>query len=350
MKRASTNARQARGLVRCRGCRGAATFSGGPPEPAGSTAEQRSKRQRLVAAIGAAGKQRRWEAALALLQDAKTLFNASGPPDQGPHQAALDACSRAMEWARAMTLLEEMAKSKMFIDKISCTSAMTACDRASRWPIALKLFTSLACRPPGYERHWAGPRQNSGVLHPDHMTYSVAISACGKGSHWTVALEILKEAQSDSRLRLRQEPYGAAITACGKAQRWADALEVLGSLESQQVIPGQVSFGAAAEACTSSARLDKAMELVQTMRLRLAYLPLRGTRSGSWASDSWTILGGVCSTSVAAARLSLGPSTETPSLASPQLRASARPAAGSRQWPFWMNSGKLVLFLQAPGA
>ena len=52
----------------------------------------------------------------------------------------------------------------------------------------------------------------------DTTSYSAAISACEKGKHWEVALELLKECRTWTTANTIS--YSAAISACEKGGEW----------------------------------------------------------------------------------------------------------------------------------
>lgn len=58
-----------------------------------------------------------------------------------------------------------------------------------------------------------------GLLQPDVISHSAAISTCGKGEQWEKALALLREMPAKS-LEPNMISYNAAISACDKGDQW----------------------------------------------------------------------------------------------------------------------------------
>ena len=65
-------------------------------------------------------------------------------------------------------------------------------------------------------------------LQPDTITYSVTITACGKGS----ALKLLVEMRR-AGVAADTVTYSAAISACEEGQQWQGALVFVGGAEAR---------------------------------------------------------------------------------------------------------------------
>jgi len=62
------------------------------------------------------------------------------------------------------------------------------------------------------------------------ITYSAAISACGRGQEWQHALRLLAQLW-DWHLEANVITYNAGITACEKGSQWHIALKLMEELQ-----------------------------------------------------------------------------------------------------------------------
>jgi len=86
---------------------------------------------------------------------------------------------------------------------------------------------------------------------PNTITYTAAISACGKGGQWKKALELLGQMDAAGVAR-NTITYNAAISACGKGGQWKKALELLGQMDAAGVARNTITYTAVIEAIPTS--------------------------------------------------------------------------------------------------
>ena len=92
---------------------------------------------------------------------------------------------------------------------ISYNAAIIACEKGNQWAKALDLLQEMT---------------NSGI-EPNVISYSAAISACEKGSQWEKALGLLQE-MTNSGIEPNVISYSAAIKACVVAEQYVEALSL----------------------------------------------------------------------------------------------------------------------------
>jgi pentatricopeptide repeat protein len=134
---------------------------------------------------------------------------------------------------------------------ITYSVAISACGKGSKWERALELLSEMR------ERR----------IDPNAITYSAAISACEKGSQWEFALELLCEMR-ERRITPDVITYSAAISACEKGSQWERALELLSEMEQRGIEADAITYNAAISACEKGSQWERALALMSEMRER----------------------------------------------------------------------------------
>ena len=111
----------------------------------------------------------------------------------------------------------------------------------------------------------AGGDADAGVVTPDVISFSAAISACEKGGQWERALALLEEMRERAWSR-NVISFNAAISACEKGGRWERALSLLDEMREAGVEPDVISFSAAISACEKGGQWERALALLDEMR------------------------------------------------------------------------------------
>ena len=171
------------------------------------------------------------------------------PPNTVSFNAAISACSRAKQWERALSLLDQMPARGVRADVVTYSAAISALAVGEAWENALALLQ----------------RMESEGLHPNVITMNAAINACEKGQHWEGALELLE------RMEARGPPpnlvsYNAAISACAKGRQWQAALALLERLHSRGLQADEITCNAAISACAAAGEWRPALALLERMR------------------------------------------------------------------------------------
>ena len=60
------------------------------------------------------------------------------------HYAAVSACEKGGEWAHALDILGNMARSSIAMATITCNAAVSACEEGGEWTQALDVSSTMA--------------------------------------------------------------------------------------------------------------------------------------------------------------------------------------------------------------
>ncbi|CAJ1402405.1 unnamed protein product [Effrenium voratum] len=203
---------------------------------------------RAIAACGA-----HWPRAISLLAE---ISDASLQADVVSFNSAINVCSRAQQWQRALQLF---SGAKEVANVITYSTAITACSKAGRWQQALFLLSTAdvpldviafgagisACGA-----HWQSAlalleRLQMQRLRENSVVYNSAMKACELGSAWQAALCLFSTAELDL------VSFSVAVSACGAGQRWAEAGQLLRQLGRHQLQPDVVLYNTTISACGS---------------------------------------------------------------------------------------------------
>ena len=135
---------------------------------------------------------------------------------------------------------------------VSFSSAMSACGRDGRWESALSLL---------------GEMRTAGIA-PDAISYNAAISACATASNTSGrdATSLLDEMR-DAGLKPTVVSFGAAIGACERGLRWERALSLLDEMRREGVPPDMSCFREAMQVLVAApGKLNAAFVLLRRVQ------------------------------------------------------------------------------------
>ncbi|CAE8668005.1 unnamed protein product, partial [Polarella glacialis] len=197
------------------------------------------------AAITAASRSERWQAALGFMED---MQRQELMPNHITFNAAMDACSRGGRWEVALTLLRRMAHDGLKPDLVAASLAVSACASAGQQASTVELLL----------------RMESDGLRPDQSAFVGMIGACKDGHLWEISLSLLGDmvaAGFGAESASEQAAFSTAIGACEAQGEWAHALAVLARMQQDGPEPNLVTYNAAALALLSVGRLPDALAL-----------------------------------------------------------------------------------------
>ncbi|CAE8616282.1 unnamed protein product [Polarella glacialis] len=238
----------------------------------------------LVKAIQDAGKQRRWQEALKLLDDLPRL---EVEPSTVTFNAAAGACSRSRQWSLALHLARVLQNKGLEASVVTWNTCIAAVPQGTEsWVRALSLLRGArvcsvrtdtvsqnsAADALGKVQVWRAslsllvdelPRFG---LAADSVTLGLTVRALGDGGLWQVALLRLLhrwpgQAAADLPLAsligfsaaLSALEGAAAVGSCGP---WQPALGLLAAMRQRGLEPDTVALSAGISVCASSAAAD----------------------------------------------------------------------------------------------
>lgn len=160
-----------------------------------------------------------------MLQDGKDL-------DMVTHGIVISGFEKGSQWARALSVIEELGRRSLTADEISHNAAASACAKARRWHLTLGILERL--------------RLAGGLV--DVVSFNAAISACEKALEWRRSLALLGEVRR-RRLEPQTASYSAAVSACERLGHAAQAAALLAELRRSGLRVDAVAGNAAASAC-----------------------------------------------------------------------------------------------------
>ncbi|CAE8676409.1 unnamed protein product, partial [Polarella glacialis] len=272
----------------------------------------------FVAAIGACARAKRWEAALALLEAARSsssrklgvaihtavLRSLSDKPELSraliaemkaaqvlPDLLAYSAAVTGLDWSAAFALLAEAQQQGVRLDTMALNSGLSA--TGTPWLQAMQTLRRMhlsRLQPDSYSRNsclsacekangggrWeqglallsAGRAEGTAL---DVIAFSAAVATCEKArgtGRWDLALDLLVRCRSLS-LQPNLYTFGAAVSSCEKGVRWEWGLELLGLAQSEGLAPNAVVIDAAISACEKSRNWESAMFLLRCLQSRV---------------------------------------------------------------------------------
>ncbi len=226
-----------------------------------------------TSAIRAHSRAGKWEAALRLYE---RLGETAVAPDAHCHVAALEACRRGKQPARARELLAAVRSAEggggVPVSGAMYNVAMAACNAGGEWSECLALLAERRSlpseqvghagrddRPPRPAPSPPRPSPPHPALAPrpqatlDPYAYSVAMAACVQGRDSDAALNLLTEmkASADEAIRANPFAWNEAIVACNRASKPDDALRLYDEMRAGAAAISEHSVAAALVACRS---------------------------------------------------------------------------------------------------
>ena len=193
-----------------------------------------SRKSHVVDACGKAGRQREALALLAQMRDEGVQA------DTVVYNAAIDACSIAVDWEAALQLLLEMK------DGVAAAAAAAA---------ATATATAAPASTPAADATGArGLRGKTGVAAappPDVVSYSSAITACARAKRVDEALDLLSE------LRFNEAQVAAAAVRDGRGGGGGPRVGF--------PVPNLVAYSAGLFACLKAGDVARGAELLDEM-------------------------------------------------------------------------------------
>ncbi|CAE7226275.1 unnamed protein product, partial [Symbiodinium natans] len=147
---------------------------------------------------------------------------------------ALKGLDRASCWERGQRLFEDLRLWRSELDAVCYNCAVTTCRQGQQWELAMS--------------HSDASRASHASARQDPILFGGVVAACGQGSAWAVASELLRSA-GRARAKLDLVLLSSACTASEKGGRWEDALRAQEETSAAGV-PGDVVLQNAALAAS----------------------------------------------------------------------------------------------------
>ncbi|CAM9264632.1 unnamed protein product [Laminaria digitata] len=215
----------------------------------------------------------------------------------------MEACGRAGEWKKALSLLSQVRDRGIQPDAFALNAVMDALARAGETEMALALLDTMrptrhqaststsstrciqpgsaAHNPPeslaknvkdedvggGFRRGRGGGGHGGGSSGPraDVFTWSGAMTACIEGGCWERVVGMLEDMRGDG-VPPNLINFNLAVKALGRGGDWERATSILGEMKSVGVAPDERTFSAAIEACGRGGCWERAVSLMDDMR------------------------------------------------------------------------------------
>ena len=190
-----------------------------------------------------------WGRALAVLRSIRKPLASS-------YEATVVACGQSQQWEPACGLLDEMRDRGMKCEALhSYELVISACGRAGEWERALTVLDSI--------QH---PllRRREGTF-----CFNAAIAACKVALRWAKAVELLEVMNRDGP-PLTQVSFSTAITACGRAGEAERGLRLLDEMHSAYGVHADaVCYAAAISACCPGGERERVLRLLDECEARV---------------------------------------------------------------------------------
>lgn len=209
-----------------------------------------------TAAIEACSKAKMWKKALELLHE---MEEKGVSPSEVTYSITITACGNGGQWRKALDLLELMRTKGMSINVITYNSAITAISKAAKQ-------SSRAHYGDGGEL-WQKvvgllSQMKADGLEPDGFSYASAISCCGSEGRWEEALALMEIMEKGGpRTRPNKIAYTAAISSCGRAGQVEHAVRLFKQMKDQGMAADRVAYNALFSALRVAKKSDIAYGL-----------------------------------------------------------------------------------------
>jgi pentatricopeptide repeat protein len=194
------------------------------------------------------------------------------PPDVIAYTAAIGCCAEAGEWKRAFSLLNEMQTSRYHLQPnvmtystviSSCANALAKITDSKEKKVilgaALQLLETM--------KESKYPESQ-----PNIVSYNAAIRTCAEAQDLEGAFRLMDEVISRG-LTPTIVTFGSLMTACERVGSVDDmnlVFELLNQfnenrLDTEQIKPNEIIYGAAISCCRKAAQSDRAVQLLKKM-------------------------------------------------------------------------------------
>eukprot|EP00434_Breviolum_minutum_P038880 symbB.v1.2.034498.t1/scaffold4465.1/size39371/1 len=207
-------------------------------------------------------------------------------PDLQSYGIAIGACCSSQEWQEALSLLFRAAVSELEPNAKTVSLVMKTMTSQEQWERALQLWhrfgeaelkVDAMAFTTALWRHALGllDDMHQQDLNPGAIPTSVAITACNSLSEWEVAVELFRNVresrQADAII------YNAAMQSCGEGGLWREAIQLFGELKADsEMVLGAKSYGALMTAMHKSGKWQKGL---------LAFTALKEAKEASMKVD-----------------------------------------------------------------
>jgi len=210
----------------------------------------------------------RWIDGVRLLQEMEEVTGTS--PDVIAYSSTIACCAEAGEWKRAFSLLNEMQNEHKIQPNVmtystvisACANALSKTGESDRQEIleaAMQLLNKMK------------ESKNSDNL-PNIITYNSGIRACAEAHDLEGAFQLMDEAMGRG-LTPTIISFGSLMTACERVGSVNDmnlVFELINQfnqnvLDSDQIKPNEIIYGAAISCCRKAGQPDRAVQLLKKM-------------------------------------------------------------------------------------
>lgn len=233
------------------------------------------------AALGVFAKSGKWEAALKMLSDIKERGVVK--PNHYIYNQAIMACGNGGQWKWAVYLLKVMAAVGVKPDVISYNSAISGCAKVGQYEVAVVLLREMAdvgivpnvvsyngvlqcieaCQ---IDQYWERAHsflkemQEKGIK-PDIACYESVIASCATGGQTDLAVQLIQQMQEQEKITPNLKSYNAAIAACESSGEWERAVILLRQMQEKGTKPDDLTYRSVVKACKHGKQYDLAQAL-----------------------------------------------------------------------------------------
>jgi len=219
----------------------------------------------IISYNSAMNARRQWKFCLALLTE---ILSARLWPDAISYGSAIAACKEASQWRRVVAMMCQALRGCVSLQTHVYNMVLAVCHEGERWADAIALFFKM--------------RRDECGRGADIVSYNTAVSIAESSNEWRLAVDILfglltsraTEVSAHKRIALSESSplapvvadaftFNAAISACGRGGQWPIALELLSRMLCYVVPPDATSYAAAISALGRSRKWQSALALFE---------------------------------------------------------------------------------------